>query len=164
MRFTEQQYFRQIWIWILSIGINGVFVYGFIQQIYFKKPFGNNPLGDKELLILAVGIFLISIAFVFIRLDTSIDKIGVHYRYFPFQRTMRTISWDRISKSYVRQYSPIGEYGGWGIRIGLFGKGRAFNVSGDNGLQLVYDNEKKFLIGTQKPEDLKKALQELGKN
>jgi hypothetical protein len=161
--FTERQHFRQIWVWALLIGINGLFVYGLVKQVYFGQTFGDNPASNEVLIALTVMTFLISIGFIFIRLDTAIDKDGVHYRYFPFQRTMKNISWDRISKSYVRQYSPIGEYGGWGLRIGLFGKGQAFNVSGNKGLQLVYDNGKKFLLGTQRPDDIKNILQQLGR-
>jgi hypothetical protein len=62
----------------------------------------------------------------------------------------------------VRQYNPITEYGGWNISIGLFGKGQAFNVSGNKGLQLIYDNGKKFLTGTQGPEEPEQLLKQIG--
>ncbi|MDQ1088364.1 hypothetical protein [Siphonobacter sp. SORGH_AS_1065] len=54
------------------------------------------------------------------------------------------------------------EYGGWGLRLGLFGKGIAFNVSGNKGLQLEFIDHKKLLIGTNKPEELTKVLSEIG--
>ena len=66
-------------------------------------------------------------------------------------------------KSYVRQYSPIIEYGGWGLRFGIFGKGTAFNVSGNKGLQLEFINNKKLLIGTNKPDALTETLIKLGR-
>lgn len=75
----------------------------------------------------------------------------------------KKISWDRISKAFVRQYNPITEYGGWGLRLGLLGKGKAFNVSGNKGLQLVYDNGKRFLLGTQRPEEVERVLKQLGR-
>ena len=49
--FVEKQKFKQKWVWILLGTINLVFFYGIIQQIYFKIPFGNNPTGDKGLII-----------------------------------------------------------------------------------------------------------------
>ena len=67
-----------------------------------------------------------------------------------------------IATSYVRQYSPLLEYGGWGMRIGLFGKGKAWNISGDKGLQLEFTNQKKLLIGTNQPEELAATLEKIG--
>ena len=66
--------------------------------------------------------------------------------------------WKNISKSYIRQYQPIIEYGGWGIRIGLFGKGRAFNVRGNKGLQLEFKDNNKLLIGSNNSEELERVL------
>jgi hypothetical protein len=59
-----------------------------------------------------------------------------------------------LIKCYVRKYNAIAEYGGWGWRLGLFGKGTAYNISGNEGLQLEFINGKKLLIGTQKLEAL----------
>ena len=119
---------------------------------------------NNGLLIFAtLGVLLLSLLFVFLRLETTIKKDGIYYRFFPFQLTYRKISWDKISQSFVRQYNPITEYGGWGLRIGLFGKGQAFNVSGNKGLQLVYDNGKKFLLGTQRPDEIERVLKQLGR-
>jgi hypothetical protein len=160
--FYEQQYFRQIWLWVVLIGINSFFIYGLVMQLYYGRAFGDNPTSNMELVALTVVITLISNLFVFMRLETTIDRSGIHYRFFPFQWSQKTIAWNRISKVYVRQYNPIAEYGGWGLRLGLFGKGKAFNVSGSVGIQLVYDNGKKFLIGTQQPKEVEMILRELG--
>ena len=54
------------------------------------------------------------------------------------------------------------EYGGWGLRLGLFGNGKAFNVSGDKGLQLEFTDNKKLLIGTNRPEELTETLIKIG--
>ena len=67
-----------------------------------------------------------------------------------------------IATSNVRQYSPLLEYGGLGMRIGLFGKGKAWNISGDKGLQLEFNNQKKLLIGTNQPEELAATLEKIG--
>ena len=53
------------------------------------------------------------------------------------------------------------EYGGWGLRYGFFGKGRALNVSGNTGLQIEFNNGKRLLIGTNKPRELKEVLTKL---
>ncbi|SDL02555.1 hypothetical protein SAMN04487898_11451 [Pedobacter sp. ok626] len=70
-------------------------------------------------------------------------------------------SWDVIDKYYIRTYSPLGEYGGWGIRYSMSGQGMAYNVSGNKGLQLELNNGKKILIGTNNPTELEAALTKL---
>jgi len=161
--FKETQQFRQAWLWILLIGINALFIVGTIRQVYLGKPFGDNPSSNFELVSLTIIAICILFLFIFMRLETTIDEIGIHYRFYPFHRKMRTIEWNRISKAYTRKYNPIGEYGGWGIRFGIFGSGNALNISGNKGLQLTYDNNRKLLLGTQKLNELETILQQLGK-
>ena len=96
------------------------------------------------------------------RLDTKISKEGIYVRFFPFHLKYKHYAWDKLTKSYVRQYSPISEYGGWGLRLGLFGEGKAYNVSGDKGLQLEFIDNKKLLIGTNKPKELTETLNQIG--
>jgi len=57
---------------------------------------------------------------------------------------------------FVRKYSPLFEYGGWGLRWSLNGK--AVNVRGNMGIQVVLKNGSRILIGTSNPEDAKMAL------
>jgi hypothetical protein len=160
--FTERQHFKQIWLWALLIGINGFFIYGWISQVFLGQTFGDKPMSDGLLTLATIATFLLTVLSLVLRLDTAIQQDGIYYRFLPFQWTYRKITWDRISKAFVRQYRPITEYGGWGLRIGLFGKGKAFIVSGNTGLQIVYDKGKKFLLGTQRPEEMKRVLKQLG--
>lgn len=53
------------------------------------------------------------------------------------------------------------DYGGWGLRLGFFGKGRAYNISGNIGMQIVFKDGKKLLIGTQKSAEIKSFLERL---
>jgi hypothetical protein len=62
-----------------------------------------------------------------------------------------------VSEYYARVYRPILEYGGWGIRCGFKGA-RAYNVSGNKGVQLILQNGKRLLIGSQKPDELVEAI------
>ncbi len=73
---------------------------------------------------------------------------------FPFKK--EAIPFSEIAKCDARQYSPIKEYGGWGIRYGT--KGMAYNVSGDRGVQLELTNGKRLLIGSQRSEELAKTI------
>ncbi|MCD0457434.1 hypothetical protein LPB85_18505 [Chryseobacterium sp. LC2016-27] len=151
LEFTEKQRFTQWWLWLLLSAVMVYTIYNFVEdRQYFSTP---------ELTISFLIPILVIILFLVIRLETKIDEQGISVRFFPFQITFRYYPWRNIKKAYVRKYSPLGEYGGWGIRQGLFGKGKAYNIKGDQGLQIILNDEKKILIGTQKQNELKLYLE-----
>jgi hypothetical protein len=76
--------------------------------------------------------------------------------FFPFHLSFKKMPFIQIKKYEARTYSPLGEYGGWGIRYGF--EGKAYNVSGNRGVQLELVNGKRLLIGSQSPEELVKAI------
>lgn len=160
--FSEQQWFRQMWIWILLLGINVLVVYGFIQQVILEEPFGTNPGSDLGITITLILTAMVTFFIFSIRLDTVVDRDGIRYCFFPFHFSSKVIKWDDVSKAYIRMYNPILEYGGWGIRWGTYGKGNAYNVAGNMGLQLELKNGKKLLFGTQKADDLDRVIEQLG--
>lgn len=96
-------------------------------------------------------------------MDTEIREDGIYYQFFPFQLKMKKIAFDDIEKIYLRKYKPIMEYGGWGYKFGLFGKGWAINIAGNKGIQIEFKDSKKrkFLIGTQKSEEVEAVLGKL---
>jgi hypothetical protein len=161
--FRERQHFSQWWIWTILVGINAFLVYAVYVQVFLGEPFGTNPESDTGLVVIFVINLLLTLFLLNIRLTTIIKQDGIHVRFFPFHLSFRHYPWDMIGKSYVRKYSPVGEYGGWGYRLGLFGKGKAYNISGNKGLQLEFTNKKRLLIGTRKPDELTAALIKIGK-
>jgi len=160
--FSEKQKFKQWWLWAILLIINGILLVGIFKQLITGQPFGDKPMSNLGLLLTAIPLLLITLLILNIRLDTLIKKDGIYVRFFPFHWSFKKFSWDMIATSYVRQYSPLLEYGGWGMRIGLFGKGKAWNISGDKGLQLEFTNQKKLLIGTNQPEELAATLEKIG--
>lgn len=155
--FSERQRFRQIWLWAILAGLGLLFVWAFIQQIIMGIPWGNNPASDTGLLIFSLIPFGIITLFLVARLETRIDERGISYRFIPFHRNWREIEWKMISRAYVRQYNPISEFGGWGVRYGS-GSSKAYNVSGNHGLQIELKHGQKILIGTLKPGEIVKHL------
>ena len=160
--FRERQRFKQWWIWLLLIVINGLFLFGVFKQVVLSQQFGDKPMSDKGLLITSGVMLLLTLLFVVLRLETVIKIDGIYVRFFPLQLKFRHYTWKSLKGCYVRQYSPITDYGGWGIRIGLFGKGKALNVSGTKGLQLEFVDGRKLLIGTNKANELEETLYGLG--
>jgi hypothetical protein len=160
--FTEKQKFRQKWLIAVVVLTAGIAIYGFIQQIVFGLPFGNNPAPDIVmvlLLLVPLGLFWLFFSFT---LHTRIDRYGITYMFFPVHRRERSIPWDSVKQVFVRKYKPIAEYGGWGFRMGR--SGTAFNTGGNMGLQIVLNDGKKILIGTQQPVEMKNVLDKLGKS
>jgi hypothetical protein len=160
--FSETQKFKQWWIWLILIGINGLFIYGVFTQIFGGESFGDNPMSNTGLLITTTLFLVFTLVFFNLRLETKISKDGIYVRFFPFHLKFRYFMWSDLKKTYIREYAPLMEYGGWGLRYGLFGHGTAYNVSGKIGLQLQFSDDKKLLIGTNKSEALSKVLVQIG--
>ncbi len=152
MLFEEKQKFNQVWLWtilllILSLALYRCSVYGFFKI---------------ENIISLIVISVIILMFAFIKLETQITDKGIRYRYYPIQSQFREILWEDLAEAYVREYRPILDFGGWGYRIGLFGKGKAISTSGNKGIQLYTNEHRKILIGTQFPNEVQKILENLG--
>jgi hypothetical protein len=97
---------------------------------------------------------------IFSKLETEVRRDGLYVRFAPFHFRFHYFAFADIASVTARRYSPIGEYGGWGLRYGLGGVGRAYNVSGDKGVQLVFRDGQRLLIGSQHAEELARLIQE----
>jgi len=161
--FSEKQRFTQWWLWVLLLGISGIIFYNVFKELSNLGDIGDQLMNRPEILIAMAACLLPIVIFRYLQLETQIKKDGIYVRFFPFHLSWKSFAWDEIEKAYIREYAPIGDFGGWGIRYGLFGKGKAYNVSGTQGLQLEFKNGKKLLIGTQKPNELMAALTKLGR-
>jgi hypothetical protein len=109
-----------------------------------------------------IGI-LLPLLFWQMKLTTRIEAEGIYVRFSPFHFKEKFFEWESISACYVRTYSPLKEYGGWGIKYGFNGQGLVYNVIGNVGLQLNFKEGEPVLIGTQKGEEIKAVLAELGR-
>jgi hypothetical protein len=155
--FKETQRFNQKWIIVLVSIPLVLTLWVIVKQVILGEPFGDNPAPDW-VLWLSLLVPVLIIAFIFsLTLNTRIDKDGICYRFSPVQRHKRWIKWGEVKDAYVRKYKPITEYGGWGFRSG--GRsGKALNTSGNMGLQIVFKDGKRLLLGTNKPEELERVL------
>lgn len=128
-----------------------------VQQIFLDKPFGNNPASDTVVIILAIVFgFVFPVVFYKVNLTTEVRGDGIYYRLFPFHLSFHKIELEDIIECKVRTYSALKDYGGWGIRYGRMGK--AYNVSGNRGVQLKLSDGSRLLFGSQKPEEFATAI------
>ncbi|MCH6201072.1 hypothetical protein MMU07_15910 [Aquiflexum sp. LQ15W] len=143
--FKETQKFNQLWIWIPLVLIAG---------IVFFSPYGLEEVKYIDLLIPMGIIGLVFALFLSMVLKTTIDTNSLAFSYFPFIRK-RKYNFKEIESMELKKYNSPWEYGGWGIRYNF--DSWAYNTGGKFGI-LVKTKDKKFLLGTHKPEEAKIAI------
>ena len=154
--FKEEQRFTQVWL-IVMLAMSTLVFLGILLKEYMTE---NSDLETLEFVLIISFYFACILPLFFFKLITRIDEKGIYYRFFPFHRNLKLVSWTEITKAYLRKYDPISDYGGWGIKGGFSRKkGKAINISGDIGIQLELSSGKKLLIGTQNEADAKKVLE-----
>jgi len=157
--FSESQRFTQWWVWVIVLGVAALNWWGFIEQILLSKPFGDNPAPDW-MLLLFTALFGIGLPWLMAacRLETAVTPEGVIVRFVPFHLRPRIIPHQGIREFAARRYNPLLEYGGWGLRMGR--GGQALNASGNEGVQLVFANGRRLLIGSQRAGEFAAAIAE----
>ena len=165
--YSEKQRFRQWWLWLLILILSPigpfVFIRAIFQQVIIESPIGNNPTSDYVLivlgLILGIGFGIGIPIFLYIAgLDTEVRESGVYIRFRPFHRKWVVFGFNNIQKAEASTYSPLKDYGGWGIRYGR--KGKAYNVSGNKGVFLTLRDGKNVLIGSTNHKALYSSINE----
>ena len=159
IQFKEEQSFKYTWMFYLVVGISVLAVAGTMIPLFTG--------GDAEAIIglLTASIVCIGVVALFSlsKLTTIVDDQAIYYRFPPFVNSEKRLGHRDIEQLFMRKYRPIWEYGGWGYRR-RFGKGTALNIAGNKGLQIITKKGRKILIGTQRAEDLEKAVSKLKEN
>ncbi|RDK84896.1 hypothetical protein [Marinirhabdus gelatinilytica] len=155
--FTETQKFDQWWLLVLIYGLLLASTIGLFLGI---SSISENDISEILIERLPPFVILAVIALLFYscKLKTKIDEKGIHYGFWPFQRKLQLAAWDEVEKVYIRKYSPLTEYGGWGYKFSLSGRGKVYNTKGNMGIQIVFKDNNKTLIGTQQPNAAQQVL------
>ena len=146
-QFEEKQKFTQWWLWVILLSF----------PIISVGPFDENEINMYYVLI---GL-AIPLLFYLFELRLKVNNDGLHYQFFPFHLKFYTIKMDEIESFKAMEYSPLKEYGGWGIKYGF--KGKAYNVSGNKGVKVFLKNGANIMFGSQKHKELAKALKSIRK-
>ncbi|MCB0702684.1 MAG: hypothetical protein R2863_01380 [Candidatus Kapaibacterium sp.] len=169
--FEETQVFRQKILWLLLLVITGgsivLFSIAIYNQIISNEQFGDKPISDSALIIgflLVIG-FAIFLSWFFysIKLEIRISEEKLQYKFWPFIRDFKNISFNNIQSIELEKYRPIMEYGGWGYRFSMKGRGLCLNVSKNMGLRIKMKDGFELLLGTQKTDELYPIVEELKK-
>ena len=155
--FEERQCFAQRsvrnFFWVLAC----FFIISIFIRLLLRKT------DDGVIGVFITGFIISIILSIFLSncLITQITVDGIYVRFPPFMPSEQKYLWKDIREVYVIKYKPITQYGGWGMRIGPYGK--AFNISGTTGLQVIFHDNSRLLIGTNQPQKLIAVLRRLGK-
>ncbi len=150
--FQEKQFINRWWLSMLILAIIVIVVGTAYYATY-------NADEDTTLVVSIISLaitFPIVLGLLYLRLETRIDNEGVTVGFKPFGFTKKHFSWNEIKKCYIRKYDSA-EYGGWGLR-GLGRDWKAYFIYGSNGIQIITNKDKEFLIGTQRPAAAKDIL------
>ncbi|HZI66947.1 MAG TPA: hypothetical protein VFF17_10320 [Thermoanaerobaculia bacterium] len=108
--------------------------------------------------VLVIAVVVLLGAVLLMRLTTTVTPDAVSIRYGVLYRTR--ISLSDVARAEAVEYSPIREYGGWGIRGSS--RRRALNARGNQGVLLTRSDGTTLLVGSQHPRDLLDALARAG--
>lgn len=146
--FNESQNYLGTWVMYFII-LAEVPVLVLLSVLYATSD-------DKQEMAISLGVILGAMALIFglifnLKLETRIDSNRIAFRYFPFIK-WRIFPKERIKSAKVIKYSPITDFGGWGIKGNNTTK--AYSIVGDEGLLLDIGEKKKIMIGTMKAKEL----------
>ena len=155
--FSEKQRFKQWWIWLILLAVIFIPIFGLYHEMQKPEPFADPAVNTGLILSLIITIPVTAL-FLFMKLETQINEDGIAVKFIPLHSKFRQFNWNEIEQISVRKYIPLGEFGGWGLRYGL--QGKAYNIAGNQGIQIIFKNGKRLLVGTQKPEEAALALKQ----
>lgn len=156
--FREVQRFgKSLW---LIVGLAALGAWLAFLLAFFMAGSGGHKRADDLLVLLVLILVGLGLPALFIstKLVVEVKKDALYYRFYPFHLAWHRLAYPEIKSAEARTYRPIKEYGGWGIRYGP--KGKAYNVSGDRGVQLELANGKRVLFGSQEADELAAAIRE----
>jgi hypothetical protein len=162
--YREEQRFSAWLRWLLFMSIVLIIPLSIFSLVKIPSEEGGIkilPINTLTICWLLVPIG-IAVLFVSLKLETEVRGDGLYVRFFPFHLKFKRFGAEELSECYARQYRPLLEYGGWGIRCGK--QGRAYNVSGNKGVQLVFKNGRQLLIGSQREKELEEAIRSIMKD
>ena len=137
--FEEDQKFRQWWLWAIML-----------TTLIFTTIITKFNIFSVTLFFLVLALLYIS------KLRVKVSNKVIYYQFFPFHLKAHQIRLKEIESFKSITYSPITDYGGWGIRYSF--RGTAYNVSGNKGVHIELKSGKKILFGSQRSQEFEDAI------
>jgi hypothetical protein len=146
--FREVQPLRQQRLFVVILSVVAVIV-----LLSLLSSGASTPLGA----VIALGsLGLVAALILAASLETTVDRDVITVA-FHFLWPKRRIQVSEVRKAEATKYSPLLDYGGYGVRLGF--RGWAFNVRGDEGVFVETNDGSRLMIGSQRPKELEAAIE-----
>ena len=155
LEFKETQKLSQWWLWLILLTSAGFMIFKTYQHLFLEVQDGNIPISIEALVVLTILLIGLIVIFGMMKLKTELNQQELKISFIPFSK--KHFYWKDIKSAKVIDYGFVG---GWGLRFWT-AHGTVYNTGGNIGLALEFKNGDKFLVGTQKGEELKEFLKDL---
>lgn len=147
--YREVQRFRRPSLWVVVVATALVF-------LAFGVSEAETLVGQALCLLAAVGLV---VGFAAMRLTTEVTDEGVAVSFAPFY-SQQLIPFEEIQRVDYHTYRPATRLGHWGIRLG-FSDSRSLNIEGDEGIELVYGENQRLVVGSTRSSELVDAIRRM---
>ncbi|MGZ3923812.1 MAG: hypothetical protein ACXVBJ_08575 [Flavisolibacter sp.] len=154
--YEEVQQFTGVSIRNFSKGLLGIVFLALIVSLIIQK---GRFTDYNKLLIVLLPILLVVNIILGSKLILQIRTDGIYVRFPPWQPKFTTLSWTDIEEIDVREYRPMREFMGWGIRYAPRRMG--YIVAGNNCIEVVLKNGYTVIITTQRKEEVNEVLKRI---
>lgn len=165
--FFEEEKFDQKWnLFLVTPITTGMIIFLLVSlyyQLILKEPVGSDPLSNTEFVILSIItipilLFIIWLFFV-MKLTVKIDENKIHVKFYPLMKREYLI--DDIESFEIKEFNPIIDFGGWGLRYSIRWRTLGFIMKGKVGVHIHFKNKKNILIGSQRTNELHSIIKKL---
>ena len=144
--FREEQKFEWFWtvVWLVPVAMIG---YGLYQEVI-----SSILLWPALVVTVVVAVWINRLKLI---TEGRSDVLWIH---FVLLWPERSIAWNEIQRAEAITYRPVKDFGGWGVRWAA--RGVVYNARGKRGVRMVLVSGERVLVGSQRAEDLARAIGE----
>ena len=146
--FHEEQRFGP-WVWAVLV------IVAVPVTIAALGLAGRDPAALAAILVGPLVVAGVTALLAMAKLVTDVDERGIHVS-FHLLWPARHIPFDDVQRAHAMEYSPLWDYGGWGVRLSW--RGWAFNTGGAEGVLVETKSGKRIMIGSRRAKDLEEAI------
>lgn len=143
------------WVHLLILGAVGACLWTSLKALALGG-LGSPGSGPAWLSALTAGFGVVLMAGFYLLmgdLRTRVKLDGVYVSFGRLGLIRKRIPFEEIEEARALTYSPLLEFGGWGIRMGKERK-LAWTVRGNRAVRMDLTNGKVFYLGSDRPERL----------
>lgn len=155
-KFIETQKLKQWWLWLLILASAIFSIYTIIKPVLNNDSTSHGNLSFSIIMpahfwIVVLLTFIILLLLFFMKMTTvvSADKITIKHMYV----VNKDIFMKDIASANIITYGFLGYGKRYSSKHGI-----VYNIRGNKGLAITLKSGKKYLISTQKPNELEKVI------